>query len=74
MERINIIGWFMWKKNINYGYILSHFTNDALPYTDSMSTVLSITAQILLMKRCMEAHLIPSYKTCQLYYSGCNFM
>lgn len=83
----NIIGWFMWKKNINnengevkkerlslkmqiivavlsvlgiviYGYILSNFTNDALPYTDSMSTVLSITAQILLMKRCMEQWIV----------------
>ena len=41
-----------------YGYILSNFTNDALPYIDSMSTVLSITAQILLMKRCMEDPLI----------------
>lgn len=41
-----------------YGYFLSRYTNDALPYTDSMSTVLSIVAQFLLLKRYMEQWII----------------
>ena len=83
----NILGWFMWKKNINkengevikrkldlkmeiiiavvsivgivvYGYFLGHYTNDKLPYTDSMSTVLSIVAQFLMLKRYMEQWIV----------------
>ena len=83
----NILGWFMWKKNINkengevikqkldlkmeiiiaaisvvgiiaYGYFLKNYTNDKLPYIDSMSTVLSIVAQFLMIKRCMEQWII----------------
>ena len=41
-----------------YGYLLSKYTNDALPYTDSMSTILSIVAQFLLLKRYMEQWII----------------
>lgn len=41
-----------------YGYFLKKYTNDALPYTDSMSTVLSIVAQFLLLKRYMEQWII----------------
>ena len=41
-----------------YGYFLKKYTNDALPYTDSMSTVLSIVAQLLLLKRYMEQWII----------------
>lgn len=83
----NILGWFMWKKNINkengevikrkldlkmqlimavvsvigvvvYGYFLAHYTNDKLPYIDSMSTVLSIVAQFLMIKRYMEQWIV----------------
>lgn len=43
---------------IAYGYFLSNYTNDKLPYTDSMSTVLSIVAQILLLKRYMEQWIV----------------
>lgn len=43
---------------IGYGYFLSNYTNDKLPYIDSMSTVLSIVAQILLLKRCMEQWIV----------------
>ncbi len=41
-----------------YGYFLKNYTNDKLPYTDSMSTVLSIVAQILLLKRYMEQWIV----------------
>ena len=83
----NIMGWFMWKKNINkengevikrkldlkmeiiiavisvvgiivYGYFLENYTNDKLPYLDSMSTVLSIVAQFLMLKRYMEQWIV----------------
>lgn len=83
----NIMGWFMWKKNINkengevikrkldlkmeiiiavisvvgiivYGYFLENYTNDKLPYIDSMSTVLSIVAQFLMLKRYMEQWIV----------------
>ena len=83
----NIMGWFMWKKNINkengevikrkldlkmeiiiavisvvgiivYGYFLENYTNDKLTYIDSMSTVLSIVAQFLMLKRYMEQWIV----------------
>ena len=80
----NIIGWFVWKKNIDeesnevykmsvkqeiliavlsivgifiYGYILKWLGGN-LPIIDSMSTVLSVVAQILLIKRYMEQWII----------------
>lgn len=43
---------------IVYGYFLGHYTDDSFPYVDSMSTVLSIVAQVLLMKRYMEQWII----------------
>lgn len=82
----NIIGWFVWKKNIDeenkevykrkmslkqeifvgilsvvgifaYGFIL-RLLGGNLPIVDSMSTVLSVVAQILLIKRYMEQWII----------------
>ncbi len=78
----NILGWFVWKKNINnetkevvkkrmtlkqdilvilisaagifaYGMILK-MLNGNLPLVDSMSTVLSVVAQVLMIKRFTE--------------------
>jgi len=82
----NIIGWFVWKKNIDdknqevykrrmsakqelfigllciagiliYSFILK-LLGGSLPLIDSMSTVLSVAAQILLIKRYMEQWII----------------
>ncbi|MCR5118581.1 MAG: nicotinamide riboside transporter PnuC [Lachnospiraceae bacterium] len=82
----NVLGWFVWKKNINnetkevvkkrmtvkqdilvviisaagifgYGMILK-LLNGNLPLVDSMSTVLSVVAQILMIKRFTEQWIV----------------